>query len=324
MKDFLSLISHNPLETAAIGSSLAKSLYDPQSPILLTGELGAGKTTFAQGLARGLGIQDTVTSPTFALEQRYEEKFLHIDLYRLHGKSTEEILRGSEEFPGIRLIEWPERTQMQDDHAIDISITPLSEAERTIDIDFCDAEVPSDDQIQEWIDGINVLPNIRAHLELVAECAEKCSAALLKRQIIVRPKALRAAALLHDLFRFLDFPKDEKKEEPPSWNAFRDRFQSNHEKAAQEFLNEKGFPVIGSIIRTHGAPRKEDDKPITTEQKILSYCDKRALHDTLVSVDERFDDFLIRSRTSTPEFLEEWRAMTKNIEKELFEGDLPF
>ena len=79
----------------------------------LEGALGAGKTVFAQGFARGLGIEDVITSPTFPIIQQYEHDppLYHIDFYRLSGiddlleMGADEVFLGS----GISLIEWPDR-----------------------------------------------------------------------------------------------------------------------------------------------------------------------------------------------------------------------
>lgn len=83
----------------------------PGCIILLQGELGSGKTTFVQGLARGLGIEDPVTSPTFILQQEYEEgriPLIHTDLYRLKvGEAPE--LEYCDHSSGLMVIEWPER-----------------------------------------------------------------------------------------------------------------------------------------------------------------------------------------------------------------------
>lgn len=323
IKDFLSYTSQNPEKTAILASTLASSLYDPQTLIRLQGELGSGKTTFTQGLARGLGIQGHIASPTFALEQRYDDKLLHMDLYRLDERATHDVLRGSEDFSGLRVVEWPERASWDEEKAIDVTITPLSERARRIEIAFNDIAIPDDARIDQWMQEADVLPNIRAHMELVTDCVQKACDALLQKSIVIRPRALRAAAKLHDLLRFLDFPAGNT-EDRPAWNIWRKRFSKNHEIAVTEFLRQEGFYEIGMMIRTHGAPRTNDDVPHTIEQKVLNYCDKRVLHDRLVSLDERFDDFHVRSRTSTPEFLEKWRIQTKKIETELFGDSPPF
>jgi len=73
--------------------SLAHTLYNTPVTILLSGELGSGKTTFLNGFSEGLGIVENLQSPTFALEHRHTTAnglpFLHIDLYRLSGKEAD-------------------------------------------------------------------------------------------------------------------------------------------------------------------------------------------------------------------------------------------
>ena len=96
MNDFSSIWLSDAEKTHSAGKSLAHTLYDPQCTILLTGELGAGKTTFLQGFASALGISEPLTSPTFALEQRYQTQnhgeLFHLDLYRLSEKQAQELI----------------------------------------------------------------------------------------------------------------------------------------------------------------------------------------------------------------------------------------
>lgn len=97
-------------ETLLFGARFASSLL-PGQIVALKGDLGAGKTTFVQGLLQGLHIQDTATSPTFTLLQTYAEKIHHFDLYRI-ASAAEFTRLGFDEFlggNGIALIEWPER-----------------------------------------------------------------------------------------------------------------------------------------------------------------------------------------------------------------------
>ena len=78
-------ITNSSEETEALGARLARAL-EPGAVVAFTGDLGAGKTAFVRGLARGLGVQDRVTSPTFTIVNEYEGGRLplfHFDLYRL-------------------------------------------------------------------------------------------------------------------------------------------------------------------------------------------------------------------------------------------------
>jgi tRNA threonylcarbamoyladenosine biosynthesis protein TsaE len=108
-------ISHHPAETEAFAARVARTL-PPGTVIGLQGDLGAGKTVFVKGLARGLEIEERVHSPTFTLVNLYASGRLplaHLDLYRL--ENDEAIIRsGLEEYfrpEGIAVIEWIDRWQ---------------------------------------------------------------------------------------------------------------------------------------------------------------------------------------------------------------------
>ena len=103
--------------TQALGRELAGQL-PPGSILLLLGDLGAGKTCLVQGLARGLGIDEPITSPTFALAQHYQGQggraLVHLDLYRLELAAAADELLAQEEEEALALgallaVEWPER-----------------------------------------------------------------------------------------------------------------------------------------------------------------------------------------------------------------------
>lgn len=107
------LRSANTAETARIGRVLGE-LLAPGDVLLLTGDLGAGKTHLTQGIAAGLGIADAVTSPTFNLELVYESGRLplyHFDLYRLEDEDQLEQLDffGAIEAGGATVVEWGDR-----------------------------------------------------------------------------------------------------------------------------------------------------------------------------------------------------------------------
>ena len=102
-------ITHSREETIAVAESFAASLQGGDV-VLLSGELGSGKTTFTKGIALALGITEPVTSPTFTIIKEYEGRELdlyHMDMYRLSGDLTElglEDYLGNEK--GICVIEW--------------------------------------------------------------------------------------------------------------------------------------------------------------------------------------------------------------------------
>ena len=148
------IISHSPAETAALGEQWGRATSSGLV-IGLSGDLGAGKTQFVKGLARGLGIEARVQSPTFALVNIYNGGRLtlfHLDLYRLDtpeqiaAAGLEEYLRPA----GVTVIEWAERwfregrrqneeCKMQNERAADhvqdvhwVQIEVLSETERRI------------------------------------------------------------------------------------------------------------------------------------------------------------------------------------------------
>ncbi len=105
--------THSESETEAVGEALATTL-SPGTVIAFTGDLGAGKTAFTRGLARGLGISERVTSATFTIVNEYEGGRLplfHFDMYRL--ESSEELFDiGWEDYlrrGGVCAVEWSEK-----------------------------------------------------------------------------------------------------------------------------------------------------------------------------------------------------------------------
>ena len=111
----MELLSHSPEDTEDIGARLAEQL-EPGAVVAFTGDLGAGKTAFTRGLARGPGVTDRVTSPTFTIVNEYEGGRLplfHFDLYRMD--SPEELFDiGWEDYlarGGVCAVEWSEHAE---------------------------------------------------------------------------------------------------------------------------------------------------------------------------------------------------------------------
>ncbi|MCL6638486.1 MAG: tRNA (adenosine(37)-N6)-threonylcarbamoyltransferase complex ATPase subunit type 1 TsaE [Firmicutes bacterium] len=104
--------TYSPEETARLGEALAPFL-EPGDLVCLNGDLGAGKTAFARGVARGLGVKGHVTSPTFTLINEYQGRLplYHMDVYRLEDAGEMEDLGYEEYFygDGVTLIEWAEK-----------------------------------------------------------------------------------------------------------------------------------------------------------------------------------------------------------------------
>lgn len=134
------IISHCPEDTRRIGGEIGESLTDGLV-ISLTGELGSGKTTLVQGLARGLEVPENyyITSPTYTLINEYPGRYslFHVDLYRLEGPAAFEdigmydVLNGE----GVVAVEWADKLPLVtlSDH-IHISLKIISEESRHIDI----------------------------------------------------------------------------------------------------------------------------------------------------------------------------------------------
>ena len=137
----MEIISHSPAETQALGEKFGRAA-ERGLVLALSGDLGAGKTQFVKGLARGLGVTARVHSPTFTLVNEYgggRLKLFHLDLYRL--ETPAQILSaGIEEFlspDGVAVIEWAERLEdggwkMEDGKIKKVNIEIVSESERKI------------------------------------------------------------------------------------------------------------------------------------------------------------------------------------------------
>ncbi|RDW20036.1 tRNA (adenosine(37)-N6)-threonylcarbamoyltransferase complex ATPase subunit type 1 TsaE [Oceanobacillus arenosus] len=123
-------------ETTALGEKLAK-LLQAGDVVTLEGELGAGKTTFTKGLAKGLGVERTVSSPTFTIVKEYLGRlpFYHIDAYRLEN-SEEDI--GLEEYfhgSGVTVIEWAKFIEeFLPEDRLNIRINYIGENQRELEL----------------------------------------------------------------------------------------------------------------------------------------------------------------------------------------------
>ena len=132
-------ISHSPLETETIGAALGK-IIPAGTVIAYRGDLGAGKTAFTRGLARGLGYQEPVTSPTYTVCNEYlggRLPLFHFDMYRL--RSAEDLWDiGWDDYldrGGICAVEWSENVDEAMENAIYVTIEKTGEESRRITLE---------------------------------------------------------------------------------------------------------------------------------------------------------------------------------------------
>lgn len=129
------IVTRQEKETKELAAKLAATLK-PGDVLALEGDLGAGKTTFAKGLAKGLGIAEPIDSPTFTIIKEYEGKFpfYHMDVYRI--EEPEEEL-GLEEYffgDGICLVEWASHVKpLLPEETLWLSITVEADGDRRLE-----------------------------------------------------------------------------------------------------------------------------------------------------------------------------------------------
>jgi tRNA threonylcarbamoyladenosine biosynthesis protein TsaE len=133
------LTTSSPDETDAAGARLGATL-GPGDVVALSGELGAGKTVFVQGLVRALGVPTGATSPTFVLINEYRGRLPvhHVDAYRTESLAEVVDLGLSElmDGDGVTVIEWAERLEpLLPPRAVRVRITGVGDEPRTISID---------------------------------------------------------------------------------------------------------------------------------------------------------------------------------------------
>ena len=135
----MEFLTNSPMETEAVGERLAKKLT-PGAVIAYCGDLGAGKTAFTRGLAKGLGCTDMVTSPTYTIVNEYlsgRMPLFHFDMYRL--ASSDDLWDiGWEDYlerGGVGAVEWSENVTDAMENAIWVRIEKTGEESRRITIE---------------------------------------------------------------------------------------------------------------------------------------------------------------------------------------------
>ena len=135
----MEFITHSPAQTENLGEALGKKLW-PGAVIAYLGDLGAGKTAFTRGLARGMGATEPVTSPTYTIVNEYlsgRMPLFHFDMYRL-GSSDELFDIGWEDYlerGGVCAVEWSENVADAMEDAITVTIEKCGEETRRVTIE---------------------------------------------------------------------------------------------------------------------------------------------------------------------------------------------
>lgn len=140
----MTFVTHSPAETERLGEKLAEKLT-PGAVLAYRGVLGAGKTAFTRGLARGLGYTDPVTSPTYTIVNEYlggRLPLFHFDMYRL--SSAEDLWDiGWEDYldrGGVCAVEWSENVAEALPDAITVTIRKVDDTTRQITVEGADYE----------------------------------------------------------------------------------------------------------------------------------------------------------------------------------------
>ena len=135
----MEFITHSPEETERLGAALGRKL-NPGTILAYEGDLGAGKTAFTRGLARGLGAKDMVTSPTYTIVNEYLSgriPLFHFDMYRL--ASSDDLWDiGWEDYlerGGVCAVEWSENAADAMEDAIRVRIEKIGDESRRITIE---------------------------------------------------------------------------------------------------------------------------------------------------------------------------------------------
>lgn len=132
----LEFLTNSYEETIELGNKIG-SLLSPNDCILLTGDLGAGKTTLTKGIGKGLGIEKNINSPTFTIVKEYHGNLdlYHIDLYRLESLGQDFDLEEYFNLGGVTVVEWPFNVKdILPNSYLEIKITYIDDNKRKLNL----------------------------------------------------------------------------------------------------------------------------------------------------------------------------------------------
>lgn len=330
-----------PEETIELGEKLGYRLKGGDL-VLLFGDLGSGKTHFVKGIAKGLGIDETIKSPTFAYVNNYrlqttDYKLCHYDLYRLEkgdDLSSLGFKETLEDEKAINVVEWADRLIKLPDKYIRIDFATKKDHHR-IKIEFFDPETVPANMIEKFYEEWGTPLHVRTHIKQVTNVATQLANAFIKKNEIINLNLLYSAVMMHDIARVCDFHelnKDNFIEEitDEKWEKWKDLRKKcagiHHANVARDFFKKLNYLKTAELIYAHKSRVIAEESGLlnTLEKKIIYYSDKRVKHDEIVSLKERFRDGWERygeyDNTQTRKLFEDVEKRTFELEKELFEG----
>jgi tRNA threonylcarbamoyladenosine biosynthesis protein TsaE len=293
-------------ETEWFGYELGKRvLLRPNwgKDIFLFGDIGAGKTTLLKGFARGLGIFESVSSPTFSLVSEYSipknssqlNIFSHLDIFRINKDSVltmPEIFEKVDDLSVVFALEWAEKfpKHLFPEKRIEIHLSPGENInERGTTVHFIDPSRPSDKAIRDLLNECAVPVSIRKHTAIVTKIATFFAKKLEESKSPIDLPTVRASAFLHNCFWFCEysklirdqFPEDVDDHSWNIWNALFSQYKGlNQGEAAQKFLQEKGYNSVADIV----SHQNEDSvfQPLTFEEQCLCLGNRYAKNGKII------------------------------------------
>jgi len=141
------LTTQSAEQTIQLGQRIGQQAFSG-AIIALKGDLGAGKTTLAKGIALGLGITQSITSPSYTIMKSYEGrlKLIHIDAYRLSGIGLDYDIEEAIYGDGVSVIEWSTNIQSSIDHECSFTLTRVDNT--------CSIEIEYDERYQSLVEGL--------------------------------------------------------------------------------------------------------------------------------------------------------------------------
>lgn len=284
--------------------------------IFLDGEVGSGKTTFSRYFSEFLNIESS--SPTYSiieqrqnLEQNIE--IIHGDFYRASQERSEEILeeyienKPAENIQKIFLLEWLSE-ECKIDFFLEFPAIHLyfshtdTIKQRKISIEFLNPNSCSVLNAKALQKEYKTPVHVQEHIELVRKIAMFCAKKLQQQNIPIDIELVESGAILHDAVRYVDFPLVTKEfekyykeiltdEKIQFWNILQKKYKTmHHAHAMQDILNELYYTATGRVVASHYTGEIFRKKEFSWEEKCVYYADKRALHHTFVTIEERLID----------------------------------